>query len=266
MELQLTGSLLTRKRGRKVKASIEKSIEMIGNKLSAHEGSGDAAHITADNQHSGFISAQDYRKLYQGLGERVHLKEGTDILATQPGRYYGQSLVNSPVGASNTALLLIDIDWASQKQVQYRVTVSYTGKTYYRNVHMSGDDDNGAQGWSWEPKYLTLWEGNVTAPNTILNLVDNIYKFEDVRVTLNNANGEEVRVTTPRSATMTFNLTHPWLGQFGLSVFQVALKINNPSSNGGTQLIVARNYSNSFTDKWESSTGLAQVKRIEGVI
>lgn len=250
-----------------MKASIEKSIEMIGNKLSAHEGSGDAAHITADNQHSGFISAQDYRKLYQGLGERVHLKEGTDILATQPGRYYGNLLTNSPVGASNNSLLLIDIDWASKKQVQYRVTVSYTGKTYYRNVHMSGDDDNGAQGWSWEPKYLTLWEGNVTAPDTILNLVDNIYKFEDVRVTLNNANGEEVRVTTTRSAAMIFNLMHPWLGQFGLSVFQVALKINSPSSNGGTQLIVARNYSNSFTDRWESNTaGFAQIKRIEGVI
>lgn len=242
------------------------SIALIGNKLAAHIGSGDDAHLAADNQHSGFISAGDHRKLYEGLGERVHLKEGTDILVTAPGRYYGNLLVNSPVGASNNSLLLIDIDWASQKQVQYRVTVSYTGKTYYRNVHMSGDQDNGAQGWSWEPKYLTLWEGNVTAPNTILNLVDNIYKFEDVRVTLNNANGEDVRITTPRSAAMTFNLTHPWLGQFGLSVFQIALKINNPSGTGGKQLIIAHNYSHSFTDRWQSNTGLAQVKRIEGVI
>ena len=124
------------------------SIALIGNKLAAHIGSGDDAHLAADNQHSGFISAGDHRKLYEGLGERVHLKEGTDILVTAPGRYYGNLLVNSPVGASNNSLLLIDIDWASQKQVQYRVTVSYTGKTYYRNVHMSGDQDNGAQGWS----------------------------------------------------------------------------------------------------------------------
>lgn len=249
-----------------MKASIEKSIEMIGNKLAAHEGSGDTAHIIADYQHSGFISAQDYRKLYQSLGNRVHLEDGTDILATPPGRYFGHLLVNSPIDTSDTAGLLIDIDWASKEQVQYRVTVSYTGKTYYRNVHIKEGEDNGAKGWSWEPKYLTLWEGNVTAPDTILNLVDNIYKFEDVRVTLNNANGEEVRVTTTRSPAMIFNLMHPWLGKFGLSVFQVALKINSPSSNGGTQLIVARNYNNSFTDKWESSTGLAQIKRIEGVI
>ncbi|WP_069825303.1 hypothetical protein [Pediococcus pentosaceus] len=232
------------------------------------EGSGDDAHMPADNQHSGFITAEMYKQLLSAIGDRKHVDDASDIYELDPGRYFGQNLKNAPTGAA-TALLFIDVDRADQTNdhKEYKVVVAYTGQTYYRNKHVNSGGANASTplGWSTVEKYYPLWEGNVSAADTVLTITDNIYKFKKVRLTLNDSNSGEHDITVPRAGAMIAYLTYPWLSQHGVSFFGIALKIKDASDNGGTKLIVDRNYSYSLTDQWTDNTRICSLKKIEGV-
>lgn len=231
------------------------------------EGSGDDAHMPADNQHSGFITAEMYKQLLSAIGDRKHVNDGSDIYKLDPGRYFGQNLKNAPTGAE-TALLFIDVDRADQTNdhKMYKITVAFTGQVYNHNKHVNAGGTNASTplGWATTEKYYPLWEGDVSKAGTILTITDNIYKFNKVRLTLNDSNSGEQEITVPRAAAMIAYLTYPWLGQHGVSFFGIALKIKDASDNGGTKLIVDRNYSYSFTDQWTDNTGICSLKKIEG--
>lgn len=233
------------------------------------EGSGDDSHLTADNQHAGYMDPAQYKKFLGAAGERESIDDGTDILTLAPGCYAGQNLKNTPLGENETALLYVDVSRAFQTNDhrEIYVTEAYTGHMYYHNDHVNdaGKNVSAPKGWSRVEKYAPLWEGNTSKEGSVLTIADNVYKFDSLRITINNANSGEKKITVTRAAAMQAYMVYPWIGQHGFSIFGVTLKIKDPTDNGGTKLLIDRNWSYSYTDQWIDSADLAMIKKIEGV-
>ena len=87
----------------------KRALQTIANKLSAHIGSGDKAHLPADRQHAGFMTPDQLASLRQSLGERTHLAPKTDIFKLAPGNYWGSDFINSSEPSGSLTILMIDV-------------------------------------------------------------------------------------------------------------------------------------------------------------
>ncbi|MGK4034601.1 hypothetical protein [Pediococcus acidilactici] len=165
----------------KEKMDLGKSVEILKNKLDVL-----STPVMANRQVPGQMSAEAFRKLKAAEGWREQLPDGTDIMKLKPGHYWGSKLVNSVVDANTATEQLIDVDWRADDSVQYRLTVTYTGETYYRVFHKAnyGTNTDAPDGWSRAYKHYTLWEGNQSAVNSTITLTDTVNKFSDLCFTL----------------------------------------------------------------------------------
>lgn len=168
----------------KKKMDLGRSVEILKNKVDVL-----STPVMANRQVPGQMSAEAFRKLKAAEGWREQIPDGTDIMNLKPGHYWGSKLVNSVVDANTATEQLIDVDWRADDSVQYRLTVTYTGETYYRVYHKAnyGTNTNVPDGWSREYKYYTLWQGDQSTVNSVMTLTDNVDKFNELRFTTENS-------------------------------------------------------------------------------
>ncbi|MDB8858800.1 hypothetical protein [Pediococcus acidilactici] len=174
----------------KIKEDLGRSVEILKNKVDVL-----STPVMANRQVSGQMSAEAFRKLKAAEGWREQLPDGTDIMKLKPGHYWGSKLVNSVVDANTATEQLIDVDWRADDSVQYRLTVTYTGETYYRVYHKAnyGTNTNVPDGWSRAFKHYTLWQGDQSTVNSTMTLTDTVDKFLELRFTLEtDASGEDI--------------------------------------------------------------------------
>lgn len=171
---------------------LRQAIQNVSDKIATHVGSGSGEHKVVDRQNSGFMSPEQYIGLFNALGFRKNIPNGTDILTLAPGHYTGTNLLNSSKGPNDSSVLMIDILQYREYYKQYYETDASTGKIRNYNYYVNGSGQVNTlspTGWADIERYVTLWEGNISAVNVKATFTDNTNKFQYLRVTTSTTEG-----------------------------------------------------------------------------
>jgi hypothetical protein len=232
--------------------------------LAAHRGSGDKAHLPADEEHNGFLTVEQLRMIKEGLGERLAIPDGSDMLALKPGRYVTSNVKNGVDRDDTSGIAYIDVDSLDDKHIQYNHTIAYNGKSFHKIIHGYGDGKNvsAPNGWGEDWRFYSLWKGGINKAGTTIQLTDNIDKFEFVSFVIAVA-GQEMLVTVKRNDEMVIDLTNLLDNQIGMSFYECVLQKDPKDS---TKLLLKSNISYALFDKLINNTDFAEVWQVWGVM
>lgn len=239
-------------------ATLKETLNMFRYSLKEHIGSGDSAHLTADSEHNGFMSKEQFIKLNEGSGQRTAVPTGTDIFTLGAGRYEGVKLVNSP----NEGLVDFDITIGFDGRKQIMLWESFSGRLWAYTWHTKS---NGSEfGWTSITRKKTLWSGRANAIGTTLKLNDSLARFTFLNVELFNGSGGHVvcKVSTSGGNVTSVNLSKsgaPTVSFYEIGIWKVdvnnmVIRTNQKMYTNGAGLIV------------RDSAGVGSVVKIEGVI
>lgn len=232
--------------------------------LKAHIGSGDDAHLAADKEHNGFLTVEQLRMIKEGLGERLAIPDGSDMLSLKPGRYVTSNVKNGVNRDDTAGIAYIDVDSLDDKHIQYNHTIAYNGKSFHKIIHGNGDGKNvsAPNGWGEEWRFYSLWKGGISKAGTTIQLTDNIDKFEFVSFVIAVA-GQEMLVTVKRNDEMVIDLTNLVDTQIGMSFYECVLQKDPKDS---TKLLLKSNISYALFDKLINNNDFAEIWQIGGVM
>ncbi|MDV2911472.1 hypothetical protein R0H03_06315, partial [Pediococcus acidilactici] len=184
----------------------------------AHIGSGDDAHLPADEEHNGFMTVEQLRMIKEGLGERLAIPDGSDMLSLKPGRYVTSNVKNGVDRDDTSGIAYIDVDSLDDKHIQYNHTIAYNGRSFHKIIHGNGDGKNvsAPNGWGENRRFYSLWKGGINKAGTTIQLTDNIDKYEFVSFVIAAA-GKAMLVTVKRRDEMVIDLTNLVDNQIGMS-------------------------------------------------
>lgn len=232
--------------------------------LKAHIGSGDDAHLAADKEHNGFLTVEQLRMIKEGLGERLAIPDGSDMLSLKPGRYVTSNVKNGVDRDDTSGIAYIDVDSLDDKHIQYNHTIAYNGKSFHKIIHGYGDGKNvsAPNGWGEDWRFYSLWKGGISKAGTTIQLTDNIDKFEFVSFVIAVA-GQEMLVTVKRNDEMVIDLTNLVDTQIGMSFYECVLQKDPKDS---TKLLLKSNISYALFDKLINNNDFAEIWQIGGVM
>lgn len=232
--------------------------------LATHQQSGDKAHLPADEEHNGFLTVEQLRMIKEGLGERLTLPDGSDMLSLKPGRYVTSNIKNGVDRDDANGISYIDVDSLDDKHIQYNHTVAYNGRAFHKIIHGYGDGKNvsAPNGWG-EIKYVyPLWEGGLNKAGTTIQLTDNIEKFEYISFMVATSSNTEV-ITVKQRKEMVVDVTNLVNSQLGLSFYECVFdKVDSDK----TKLLFKSNISYAIFDKLVENTDFAEIWAIWGVM
>ncbi|KAF0463085.1 hypothetical protein GBP00_00105 [Pediococcus acidilactici] len=261
MEWLLTAALTTKKEENRLNLlKLPWASGRVALMMAAHIGSGDDAHLPADNQHAGFLTPQQWLKFRSGVGYREHTYE-TDLLKLNPGRYWGVGFTNGAPGDDNKGMAYIDIDKIDDAHTMYRQTMSFNGKSYVKITH--GNNDALPNGYGQECRSYTLWEGGVSRQGTTFQLSDSINKFSELEFTVcTTAKVDVVRVK--RRDNMVVNARDDlWDSSIGVSFYECLFDV---VSDNSTRITLSKNISYALSgNKLAENTDVAEVWKIRGI-
>jgi len=244
----------------------KRALQTIANKLSAHIGSGDKAHLPADRQHAGFMTPDQLASLRQSLGERTHLAPKTDIFKLAPGNYWGSDFINSSEPSGSLTILMIDVSQRDDGAKQFVEIESYTGsiKVYTTHTNDAGVNDGAPKSWTSIDRVITLWEGSVSSSGAVFQLTDNFWKFKKLRITTDNLNREKKIVDyIPLGGFVTIGSHNLFDGNPTIfSLCEMRLQFKNASGS------IQDNIKTDFEPGRATpvTSGLLQLTKIEGVM
>lgn len=232
--------------------------------LAAHQGSGDKAHLPADEEHNGFMTVEQLRMIKEGLGERLEIPDGSDMLSLKPGRYVTSNVKNGVDRDDTAGIAYIDVDSLDDKHIQYNHTIAYNGKSFHKIIHGYGDGKNvsAPNGWGEERRFYSLWQGGLNKAGTTIQLTDNIDKFEFLSFVVAASNNPKL-VTVKQRDEMVINVTNLVNNQIGMSFYECVLQ-KDPKDN--TKLLLKSNISYALFDKLINNTDFAEIWQVWGVM
>lgn len=232
--------------------------------LAAHQGSGDKAHLPADEEHNGFMTVEQLRMIKEGLGERLEIPDGSDMLSLKPGRYVTSNVKNGVDRDDTAGIAYIDVDSLDDKHIQYNHTIAYNGKSFHKIIHGYGDGKNvsAPNGWGEDWRFYPLWKGGINKAGTTIQLTDNIDKFEFLSFVIATSSNTML-VTVKRRDEMVVDLTNLANNQIGMSFYECVLQ-KDPKDN--TKLLLKSNISYALFDKLIDNTDFAEIWQIWGVM
>lgn len=222
-------------------SDLQNAVQELSNRLATHIGGGDNAHLPADRQHSGFMTSVDYLSLFEAMGYRSRLEDGTDVFTLKPGHYLGKNLVNSSLGKDNSTTMLIDVYGFNQSDVQYVETIATTGQMLIYTVHTGRHHNiNEFAPTTWTPieRYVPLWEGNISDTTTNAILSDTADKYIYLRITTDNHRGSVKKTIVKNRHEITLGDSYVTADQKGAVVYCIRLSVVNKNvtiqfSHGG---------------------------------
>lgn len=235
------------------------------NKINNHIGSnGYQAHLPADIDRSGFMTPNQVLKLNKALGEVPRIDDGTDVLALPAGPCWGVSLKNSPV--SDDSIMFYNVQIIDDTHKLITAMQSVTGKIYVMNIH--NDNAGSPICWTKMERYNTLWSGYVGDAGTKLTLTEPLSKYYEIRVLIDNGNGQQEykRLRLGGASTFTISCNHTWsTGDSATSGYNnttvdltISGKVVTIKSN--VNIVANLNGDNTVTNS------LVKIKTIEGVV
>lgn len=165
--------------------TLRQTVQMIYRSIKGHIGAGDNAHLTADEQHNGFLSKEDFVKLQGASGDRIIAEYESDLFTLDPGSYEVNKPKNAPATASGLCEVEIRQTYDGRKQIW--LLESGSGRVWYYNTHT-----NGAlviNGWTRMFREVKLWEGDVSENNQELHFTMPAGGFERIKVRYKGYNG-----------------------------------------------------------------------------
>lgn len=175
----------------------KKTIQNLYKILKSHIGSNtDDAHLPADEMHNGFMTRQHVQDLEQAQGQyltpdHIHPKE-VDILKLPIGRWFGNSLINTPDGTTDSFIVDVLISTDDRKLIRAMSTI--TGEMWEYNKSPESYM-NYPDGWTKQERVKELWSGAVSEVGSQIELSDNINNYHNLRVTINFAGGYVVKTS-----------------------------------------------------------------------
>jgi hypothetical protein len=171
-----------------MEGNVKAFVKSLYRAIKGHVGAGGNAHAVATANTNGFLSAADKVKYDGGSGELVYIGSGVDILGLSAGGYQGYNLVNSPLSATNSAFINVEVYEgkvvnSDLKRKFFVATTTVDGRKWTRAVHQSGHDS----GWLEMEQNTLLFsgafsEGSITLPRPLSE-----FKRLKVEFTENNA-------------------------------------------------------------------------------
>ena len=248
---------------RNEKLTANEAIKIINERIDDHIGSNGSAHLPVSKDRAGFESPTQFLKNIESAGKRTYLENGTDIFKLEPGKYWGITLVNSPV--DDDSVKMIDVTGAGEKKKQITLLISYNGKYYKYTSHANdaGINVSAPITWTSVERSEILWSGSASSEGTVLQLLDRPNKFSKLRLTINNSNNQiDVRDFTRRDS-ITVVVGNIFNSNLGMAQMKMKLDID---SNANTATI-SNNFSYAVTSGGIQSTeDMIYIKKIEGVI
>lgn len=241
------------------KVGQRQAVQMLQGKLAAHIGSGDEAHLTADAQHAGFMSVNEFNELRKASGTLTVLESGTSIADLTPGNYQINDASGSPdTGAYVYTILAgtagIKIIWAIKNA---------TGQVYLKALP---ENDGKPAGWTRIYRKSLLWSGNVTDNNTTIQLTESVYHFDRIRFHFVSHQGQYTHcdVDAPANAVsgFLFNMASPTADNV-VSFFKMTL-----SRTGVDTYSTSNNVHYDLLDGGHLNkvpTGLMSIIKVEGL-
>lgn len=235
------------------------SLQLLQGKLAAHVGSGDEAHLTADNQHAGFMSTDEYEELKKASGTLTVLETGTDINELDPGNYQ----INDANGAPDSGAYMYTILAGTAGIKIYWAIKNTTGQVYLKTLP---DNDAKPVGWTRIYRSATLWSGNVTDNNTAITLIESVYHYDRIRFHFVSHQGQygHYDVDAPANAVsgFLFNTASPTADNvvsfFKMTLSRTGVDTYSTSNNVHYDLLDGGHLN-------KVSTGLMSVIKIEGL-
>lgn len=210
------------------KLKLGQAAQSLSNKITAHIGSGDSAHLAVDRQHAGFMTPLMYLGLANAMGNRSQLPAGTDVFTLKPGHYVGTNLVNSSLGPDDGSILMLDVFAYREYYTQIYETVSASGKLFVHTKHIGADGKTNTyapSGWAKIERTVTLWEGNISDVNTKANFIDNAGNYPNLRITTFNQIKGVKQHLVKNQQELTVSDTHLTSSQDGVVVYEMGLFI-----------------------------------------
>lgn len=166
-------------------------------------------------------------------------------------------MLNSPV--ADDSIVYYDVRTIDVTHKMIFAMQSVTGKIYIRNVH---DDNNGSpSGWSYVPRYTQLWSGYVGDIGAKLTLTEDVSKYVDIRVLLDNGNGHQMYQTVRKSTASEVCLTDTHTWTTGYNNFEMKISLS------GKTITILSNVNINVNLKGEGTSmeSAVKIKQIEGV-
>lgn len=242
------------------------TIQKLAAVVDAHIGSGVNAHTPVSRYQAGFMTRDLWLKFYEIAGKRTYTGGGRDIMALEPGKYYGLKYKNGPLAADDDAIVTVDVSEIEGMGKQISVIKSYTGQTYFYTEHTNGagTNYNAPSVWTAIPRLATLWEGSMTTVGTNFTLADKIGKYTRLIFTINTNNGAVYDVTTPAVGnTFKINTVQHQNSHLGMNNFEVTLRIDGDSGS------ITKNVSDAYNEGTAgpvAASNLASIRKIVGVV
>lgn len=235
------------------------SLQLLQGALAAHIGSGDEAHLNADDQHAGFMSVEEYNELKKASGTLTVLEPGVDIGGLDPGNYQ----INDANGAPDSGAFMYTILAGTAEIKIYWAIKNATGQVYLKTLP---ENDVKPVGWTRIYRGKLLWSGNVTDNNTTLTLLESVYHYDKIRFHFVSHQGQysHCDVDAPANAVsgFLFNMAGP-TAENVVSFFKMTL-----SRTGTDAYSTSNNVHYDLLDGGhlnKVSTGLMSVIKIEGL-
>ncbi|WP_285110021.1 hypothetical protein [Pediococcus sp. AC40] len=242
------------------------AIQKLAAVVDAHIGSGVNAHTPVSRYQAGFMTRDLWLKFYEIAGKRTYTGGGKDIMALEPGKYYGLKYKNGPLAADDDAIVTVDVSEIEGMGKQISVIKSYTGQAYFYTEHTNGagTNYNAPSVWTAIPRLATLWEGSMTTVGTNFTLADKIEKYTRLIFTINSNNGAFYDVTTPAVGnTFKINAIQHQNTHLGMNNFEVTLTISGDSGS------ITKNVSDAYNEGTAgpvAASNLASIRKIVGVV
>lgn len=192
------------------------------------------------------------------------LEPNTDIFKLQPGLYAGIKLINSSLGKDRDELLIISIKQYDTDHKIIAEFISVTGELLVKNIHVNQDGENAGSpsGWTKIYRYTKLWSGYTGEIGTKLTLTEDVSKFADIRVLIDNGNGQQEFKTLRiggNPADLTLESTHTW--STGYNHFALGINVDKKSITITSNININTNLKGEGT----SMESAVKIKQIEGV-
>lgn len=242
------------------------AIQKLAAVVDAHIGSGVNAHTPVSRYQAGFMTRDLWLKFYEIAGKRTYNGGGQDIMALEPGKYYGLKYKNGPLAADDDALVTVDVNEIEGIGKQIIVIKSYTGQVYLYTQHTNGagTNYNAPSVWTAIPRLATLWEGSMTTVGTNFTLADKIEKYTRLIFTINTNNGALYDIATPSVGnTFKINAIQHQNTHLGMNNFEVTLTISGDSGS------ITKNVSDAYNEGTAgpvAASNLASIRKIVGVV
>lgn len=245
---------------------LAEAVQKLATVVDAHIGSGVNAHTPVSRYQAGFMTRPLWLKFYEIAGKRTYTGGGRDIMALEPGKYYGLKYKNGPLADNDDAIVTVDINEIEGIGKQILVIKSFTGQTYLYTTHTNnaGTNYNAPIVWTAIPRLATLWEGSVTTVGTKFTLNDKIVKYTKLIFTINTNNGAVYDVTIPIVGnTFKINAVQHQISHIGMNNFEVTLAIDGDSGS------ITKNVSDAYNEGVAGpsvASNLASIRKIVGVL